>query len=55
MWVNLNTTSNMLNISDSSCDKVITWNCLNCNNVEEHFHSNFISCPTRMTFVTSIC
>ena len=29
-----------MNMSNSSCDEVITWNCLNCENVEEHFHSN---------------
>ena len=29
-----------MNVSNPSCDEVITWNCLNCNSIEEHFHSN---------------
>ena len=29
-----------MNVSYPLCDEVITWNCPNCNNMEEHFHIN---------------
>jgi len=29
-----------MNVSNSSCEEVITWSCLDCNNREEHFYSN---------------
>ena len=44
-----------MNVPTSSCEEVITWNCLNCNNIEERFHSNHYFFSKSIDNILKIC